>query len=1176
MAADPFTDLYPPTRPPLPSGPADRGTPAAQRLDGANTQPEQIGINPRAPQASAKAAQQQANPFADLMPSPAPSAQSAGEPPPYKNKVEALDDAVNYLDEGRDIAEVSAGFQGIGITQDEIIRHAQQRGAASTQPTLMPLANPETAPNMAPTAGSRTLGTIVRGVQQGRQLAAGLMREMDLIKDDEAAQTLADTMKVLGNKEYRAPRETEEVAQEFNKAEGFAEAAGVVLRNPIRVLETLTESVIASSPMIPATIASGMAGSAAGGAIGAIGGPVGATVGAFVGGRAGMAGAAFAGNLAMEYSSAIVDAVTQAGGDPTDARQIEAAFKNPEIMAAAREKGVKRGMAVGTFEAIGAMVAGRFAIAAHVAAKEAAKAGVKAGIKGSMTVAALKEAGTQAAASASGEVAAQRTEGRYAPGEVLGEVLVGGLTDAAEVGTAMYNDRQASKAPVKPGIMAGSTPGTQGSVGAAGADKAEERRLRAANLPVPVPMSKGAASKDAVQQQFEKQQIQDAETGAELRKLSTESTEAILQNFDAIEEQTGRNIAGIGSDPEASTEAVGKSVVDPILEQVAIKKAEIKKAFDDADEAGETAEPVSYAKLSQYLSEQTPTEKEQISPILKLAEEQLAKNDPEGTGSVSLKATRDIRQAIGAAMQPGTPGYVKGIELKALIDESTRDAGGDLYKKARQLHQKYAAEFKDQSIIRDLIKLKPNTSDRKIAFEKVFRNTVMTGSVEDLRRLEKTLMGAGEKGAQAMRELRGEAVRYIRTEATRTQTKDDKGNKVPSVAGLSKAVEGLDKDGKLEMLFGKKGAEVFRDMAEAASDIYALPSQLVNTSGTANAIKKIGQAMIEMATNHFLSGGIIPVPVATTMLWLNRWRQEAKVKKQVAEAVKQPRPELLLRKPDLTARPFERSAAPAPTPAAPGPAKAPSAPAKAAPVPAGKATELDDRQARRLLPTKRERELMRLMDEATDPEIKKDLQRQVDADRKERDNRARGEEYLQLADSTTDPALRATLEAKAKKLGVERKVPAGDATEVETIEATSLADVEANWQKTEKLNAENAQRAKDVLEAFLIDPAATTKATTQFASQPTSYDRAIRKIIEGGKNREASVETIVQGSDAAQGSEGSVRQEDGQQGDQQGELKFSERQPAQRSPEADEQAKRRVIDLRKDLNVLSKLKGCIA
>jgi hypothetical protein len=275
----------------------------------------QPGIQPRAPQASAQAAAGASDLFADLsQPAPAPSA--ATEPAPYKNRVEALDDAVNYLDEGRDIAEVAAGFQGIGITQDEILRHAQQRGAASTQPTPQRLADPRTAPKMQYTAADRVAGVLVRGVQQARQVATVVKQQLGAIKDEEAAKQLADSMSITQSQEYAQPRDTQTAMAKFGEAEGFGDALMVVLRNPLKVTEGLAESVVASMPQAVATAGAGIAGSLTG-----------------VGGVPAMMATAGSASFATEYASAISEAVTQAGGDPTDAKQIMAAFQgvlNPQ------------------------------------------------------------------------------------------------------------------------------------------------------------------------------------------------------------------------------------------------------------------------------------------------------------------------------------------------------------------------------------------------------------------------------------------------------------------------------------------------------------------------------------------------------------------------------------------------------------------------------------------------------------------------------------------------------------------------------------------------------------------------------------------------------------------------------------------------------------------------------
>jgi len=1155
VSDNPFADLYPNERPKQPPRPTNRGSVAAQTMAGPELGEQQVGINPRAPQASAQAASSQDNPFSDLMPSP--SAQSApGEPAPYKDRRQALDDAVNYLDEGRDINEVAAGFQAAGITRDEIIQHAQKRGAASAQPQQMQPAAPQqqrmgitaTGTNtIQPTqdsAAARTAGVIVRGYEQAKQVGIIAAREIRAINDATAAKALGKSMAATQGGRFAQPVDVQQTMTELGQAETFGEGLGVIAKNPLKFVEGIAESVVASLPQMAGTVAAG-----------------------FAAGPVGMAGAAGTMSMATEYASAIAEAVTQAGGDPTDPAAIERAFQDPELMAAARAKGAQRGLVIGTFDALTAGVAGKFVQAAQAAQKEAAKAGVKAGAKGSMGIAAAKEAGVQSGGALAGEMGAQATQGEYKPGEGLAEVAADVPGSAVEIATGAREDVRRSKQPVKAGSLGiqGQTAGTQGSVGAAGTDKALERRTRAASLPVPVKLSEGQATGEFGQQRFENETAAEEEAGVEIRRFRNEQNNAVDANFAAMVEQTGAK--------EQSAEGGGRVLIDVLSERRDRKLGEIRKKYEEARAAGETEEMLDTSGIVDTLNSIRSSETN--AGVIKTAADELVRlggavRDEDGTlipGQISLNDLEEIRKTIGVGGKKDATNSAFASQIRTQIDAATETAAGDIYREARGLYRKYAEEFNDQGVIKQLVNLKKNSSDRIVALENVYRRITTGGTLQDMRNIKRSLEQEGDKGKQAWAEMQALALDKLREATFGNQGRNEERKAIATANGLSKAIKALDSKGQLDELFGKPGAQTLRDLSEVVSDAFTKTSETFNTSGSGRYIK---QMMLDAAASY-LSGQILPL--TTIAKAVKTWRDQRKTKRLVAKSLKQDE-SLFSKAPGSQQNTFEAALRSQATQATPAPAKASSGPPKAAPVPAGKATELDDRTARRLLPTKKERELFRLMEEATDPVVKKELQRQIDADRTQRDRQARGEEFLQLADSATDPEVRASLEAKAKALGVQRKIPAGDVADVETVEATSLADIEAAWVKQEGVNAAELKRANDVIEAFLIDPEATTRATAQFASQPTAYDRAIRSIIEKGKANAPAVETIVPESNEAQGDEGRVQREaeDGS-GDQQGTPKFSER-----GAEATAQAARpeRLIELRKQLAVLNKLKACLS
>lgn len=184
----------------------------------------------------------------------------------------------------------------------------------------------------------------------------------------------------------------------------------------------------------------------------------------------------------------------------------------------------------------------------------------------------------------------------------------------------------------------------------------------------------------------------------------------------------------------------------------------------------------------------------------------------------------------------------------------------------------------------------------------------------------------------------------------------------------------------------------------------------------------------------------------------------------------------------------------------------PAAKGKTEPVPAGAARELDADAARAAQPTPREAEIGRLLDKTTDPGVRKDLERQLAAERKRVADGARGQEYLRLADEATDPALRADLEAKAKKLGATRQIPVAETSEVlptdDMVDAfKAQIEAETAWRREHKLSELDADRAKLTAQALLVDEAAVARAAEQFKNQPRAFDRAVQGIIDEGKQR---------------------------------------------------------------------------
>jgi len=281
---------------------------------------------------------------------------------------------------------------------------------------------------------------------------------------------------------------------------------------------------------------------------------------------------------------------------------------------------------------------------------------------------------------------------------------------------------------------------------------------------------------------------------------------------------------------------VGQIVDEALVKQANEAKTKINNAYEKARASGETKALVPYEGLVKYVNEQGPTVKEKLAPILGAVEDQIAKNDPQGTGMVSIDAMEDIYKFINANAQEGTPNAVQGRQLKNLINASTEGAGGDLYREARRLRATFGRQFEDVGSVDKLLRTKPGSSDRAVAFEDVFKHSILDGSFDDTRNIAVLLKKGGPEGQQAWKELQGQTIEYIKEQATKNIQRDAQGNPVPSAAAMDRVVRNLDADGKLDYIFGKKGAQEVRDLRDTTLNVYSPVKGTANESNTSSAL----------------------------------------------------------------------------------------------------------------------------------------------------------------------------------------------------------------------------------------------------------------------------------------------------------------------------------------------------
>lgn len=418
---------------------------------------------------------------------------------------------------------------------------------------------------------------------------------------------------------------------------------------------------------------------------------------------------------------------------------------------------------------------------------------------------------------------------------------------------------------------------TMKGMGAAEVDAARLRQERGNQLLIPMgeDMTKSQITRNPADVTFERETAKSPEFGLPLQEKYAIQNEKLQRNLQAEVDQTGAQMVGMDA-PE-----FGKVVSDTVSKYRNERYQDVSNTYKAAQEAGETAQPVSYKSINDLIAKETqgrPTKKAQ-NPLYAIVEEELKANDPQGTGMIPVNAMEDIRKLINEEADPAKKGSVRlAKQIKGEIDKATENAGGDLYKEARAKNRAFEAEFEDQGIIRDITRLKKGTSDRVVPLENLADKLVFKGTGADVKAVFATLEKMGPEGQQIANELRGYAADKIKEQATKGVGRDINGKPYVSTAELDKQIKALDKSGKLDFLFGKQQAERFRTLNEFTKDLQTTPQGTVNTSGTTATLLS---ALGEMGASAALTG--IPAPIATITKFGYEKHQANKKMKKVQE-----------------------------------------------------------------------------------------------------------------------------------------------------------------------------------------------------------------------------------------------------------------------------------------------------
>lgn len=469
------------------------------------------------------------------------------------------------------------------------------------------------------------------------------------------------------------------------------------------------------------------------------------------------------------------------------------------------------------------------------------------------------------------------------------EPAVMAATKAAQSGKAL-----AGKAMEVTGLREPvAAPGSGRNAGAASVQMDTIRADKAANLPEPVTLTRGAETRDPAQLAFEKEQMKGS-LGAPLRNRAEENNLQVLANFDHVVDATGGAAHDLAS--------AGNSVVKALSDGLKSAKNETNIAYAKAKnspEANAVVDPSTAVSIGEgenaitgslidYLnskvtgvpSSAVPDAAKKIMIKMGIAEEDEAGNLVGRPSTV--RQMEDLRKELtGSAKWDDRVGVREETIIKRLIDAQTEPVAGPLYQKARALRAAQARKYENRAIVARLITNRKGMDDPRVAVDQVFRASVLNGSPEEITFLKRVLNTSGEQGQQAWKDLKAATVQHIRNEATKGMGMDSADNPLVSPAKLHQVVNSLDKNGRLDIMLGKKNADVIRDLNDVVRYVNTVPpGTLINNSGTAGTILA---AMGEAGTMGALTG--LPVPVLTTLRLLSKEMKNARMRAKIKHAL---------------------------------------------------------------------------------------------------------------------------------------------------------------------------------------------------------------------------------------------------------------------------------------------------
>ncbi len=392
-------------------------------------------------------------------------------------------------------------------------------------------------------------------------------------------------------------------------------------------------------------------------------------------------------------------------------------------------------------------------------------------------------------------------------------------------------------------------------------------------------LTQGQKTRSFEDQRFERETAKMPDEGGAIR----ERMENQNARFDTLLDEFIDSTGGTAK----TLEDTGLTLDKALKKQYETAKTKVRTLYKEAEKAGEMEAPVQVPSLIKHINDSQSLEGT-VGNLSAVKNELVrigaaVKND-DGTLTpkpISLKDGELIRSFIGKdATDAADSRQTRQASLmKKAYDADTEELGGNHYKKARQARRKMAQDFENASLVDSLLSTKRGMDDRKVALEKVLDKVILSDATsrQQMTSVSKLIKKTPE-GRAAWADMQAATLQHIKDQMFRNVATNQRGDKMVSPAALEKVLTKLDRNGKLDHLFGKRGAEKLRTVNELSKYILTAPPGAVNTSNTATVLA----GLIDLGTTSMTG---IPAPVASGLKAISGKIKDAKLKARIKKTL---------------------------------------------------------------------------------------------------------------------------------------------------------------------------------------------------------------------------------------------------------------------------------------------------